>query len=107
MSVAELELRFWSMDAAVYCCRNRYQPCHVEDGRTKWSGREPGLWITIDSNRAIIEEKSNIDRNPTNLDQKIQIMKTTGYDPVELRIMEGSLFSGEPEPSWFWLIGRK
>jgi hypothetical protein len=41
------------------------------------------------------------------LDQKIHAMKTAGFDPVELRTMEGELFGGGPAPSWLWLVGRR
>jgi len=91
--------RTWREENGIF-----YLERHETDERT---GAHEDVWITIDPQRGIIEEKANTDRCPMSLDQKIQIMKKAGYDPVELRTMEGRLFSGGPEPYWLWLNGRR
>ncbi len=91
--------RTWREENGIF-----YLERHETDERT---GAHEDVWITIDPQRDIVEEKANTDRYPMRLDQKIQIMKKAGYDPVELRTMEDLLFSGGPEPYWLWLIGRR
>lgn len=81
-----------------------YLERHENNRRT---GSHEDVWIKIDPQQDIIEEKFNIDRNPMRLAQKIQIMKKAGYDPVELRTMEGHLFTVGSEPYWLWLVGRR
>jgi len=91
--------RTWREENGIF-----YLERHETDERT---GAHEDVWITIDPQRDMIEEKTNTDIYPISFDQKIQIMKKAGYDPVELRTMEGLLFSGGPEPYWLWLIGRR
>ncbi len=81
-----------------------YLERHETDEQT---GAHEDVWITIDPQREVIEEKANIDSHPMSLSQKIQVMKKAGYGPVELRTMEGRLFSSGPEPAWLWLVGRR
>jgi hypothetical protein len=64
-------------------------------------------WITINPQRELIEERVNTTERPMTLDQKMHVMKKAGFDPVELRTMEGRLFSGGAEPYWLWLVGRR
>jgi len=40
------------------------------------------------------------------LDDKVRMVRGAGFDPVELRTMEGGLFTGGEEPYWLWLVGR-
>jgi SAM-dependent methyltransferase len=91
--------RAWREENGIF-----YLERHETDERT---GLHEDVWITIDPQRGIIEEKANTGIHPMSLGQKIQIMKKAGYDPVELRTMEGRLFSGGPEPYWLWLVGRR
>ena len=91
--------RTWREENGIF-----YLERHETDAGT---GAHEDVWITIDPQRNIVEERANTDRYPMNLDQKIQVMKKAGYDPVELRTMEGPLYSSGPEPYWLWLIGRR
>lgn len=91
--------RTWREDNGVF-----YLERHETDERT---GAHEDAWITVDPQREVIEEKVNVDRTPMILDQKTQTMKKVGFDPVELRTMEGQVFGGGAEPYWLWLLGRK
>jgi SAM-dependent methyltransferase len=70
-------------------------------------GVREDAWIKVDPQKELIEEKVNTTQNPMTLDQKMQFMKKVGFHPVELRTMEGHLYSGGAEPYWLWLVGRK
>jgi SAM-dependent methyltransferase len=71
------------------------------------TGVHEDVWITIDPQRELIEERVNTTERPMTLDQKMHVMKKAGFDPVELRTMEGRLFSGGADPYWLWLVGRR
>ena len=81
---------------------------HLERHETnERTGVHEDAWITIDSERDVIEEKTNTTQRPMSLDQRMQVMKKVGFDPVELRTMEGQVFVGGAEPYWLWLVGRR
>lgn len=91
--------RTWHEENGVF-----YLERHETDEKT---GVHEDAWITINPHLERIEEKVNTEEHPTTLDQKINIMNKAGFDPVELRTMDGHLFSGGVEPYWLWLVGRK
>jgi SAM-dependent methyltransferase len=91
--------RTWREENGVF-----YLERHETDGQT---GVHEDAWITIDPQRELIEERVNTTECPMTLDQKMHAMKTAGFDPVELRTMEGYLHSGGEEPYWLWLVGRR
>jgi SAM-dependent methyltransferase len=91
--------RTWHEENGVF-----YLERHETDGQM---GVHEDAWITIDLQRELIEERVNTTGRSMTLDQKIHAMKMAGFDPVELRTMEGGLFGGGPEPYWLWLVGRR
>ena len=70
------------------------------------TGQREDIWITIDHKKETIEEKSNVS-SPTSLDEKINTLKRARFRDVELRTMEGKIFSGGREPYWLWVVARK
>jgi SAM-dependent methyltransferase len=91
--------RTWREENGVF-----YLERHEIDGQT---GIHEDAWITINPQLGLIEEKVNTTEHPMALDQKMDVMKKAGFDPVELRTMEGCLFSGGTDPCWLWLVGRR
>jgi SAM-dependent methyltransferase len=71
------------------------------------AGTREDVWITIDPQREIIEEKMNSTPCPLTLQQKVKVLKKCGFKTVELRTMQGDLFSGGSDPYWLWVVGRK
>ena len=71
------------------------------------TGQREDVWITVDPEKAIIEERINATSKPLALDDKIQILKATGFEVVELKTIEGSRFTGGPGPYWLWVIAHK
>jgi SAM-dependent methyltransferase len=90
--------RTWREETGVF-----YLERHETDEQT---GVREDVWLTIDPQRDLIEEKINTAPHPISLSQKIQVLREAGFGPVELRTMEGGLFTGGPEPYWLWLVGR-
>jgi SAM-dependent methyltransferase len=90
--------RTWREEGGVF-----YLERHETDDRT---GSREDVWITIDPQRDVIEEKTNIVEHPMNLDQKIQALKKAGFKEIKLYTMEGQVFSGGPEPCWLWLVAK-
>lgn len=91
--------RTWREEEGVF-----YLERHERDEQT---GVREDVWITIDPQRGVIEEKSNHTPNPLTLDDKVRMVREAGFDPVELRTIEGALFTGGEDPYWLWLVGRK
>lgn len=91
--------RTWREEKGIF-----YLERHETDPDTE--NRED-VWITIDPQREIIEEKTNSTPCPLTLQQKIEILKKCGFKTVELRTMRGETFSGGPDPYWLWVVGRK
>jgi len=90
--------RTWREEDGVFALER-----HETDPRT---GAHEDVWITIDPERGVIEERTNTDEHPLTLDGKARMVRDAGFDPVELRTMEGGLFTGGEEPYWLWLVGR-
>ncbi|MCL5995273.1 MAG: class I SAM-dependent methyltransferase [Chloroflexi bacterium] len=91
--------RTWREEAGVF-----YLERHETDERT---GSHEDVWITIDSQHEVIEEKINTTARVPTLEERIHSMKTAGFSTVELRTMEGLLHTGGTEPYWLWLVGTK
>jgi SAM-dependent methyltransferase len=91
--------RTWREENGVF-----YLERHEIDAKT---GIHEDAWITINPQLELIEERVNTTERPMALDQKMHVMKKAGFHPVELRTMDGRIFSGGPDPYWLWLVGRR
>jgi SAM-dependent methyltransferase len=73
------------------------------------TGKREDVWITIDPEKEIIEEKVNTwdpDLTP-GLDAKLARLRGIGFSTCELRTMAGAAFHGGAEPYWLWVVARK
>ena len=91
--------RTWREENGVF-----YLERHETDAET---GVREDAWIKVNPQQEMIEEKVNSTQHPITLNQKMEVMKKVGFDPVELRTIEGHLHSCGPEPYWLWLVGRR
>jgi len=71
------------------------------------TGQREDLWITINSQREIIEERAGFVGIPLSLADKVRLLKKAGFRNVELRTMEGILFDSGQEPYWLWVVAEK
>ncbi len=71
------------------------------------SGKHEDVWITIDPQREVIEEKANVADPAPSLADVMRALGEAGFRPVELRTMEGEAFLGGEEPHWLWLVAGK
>lgn len=65
-----------------------------------------GLWITIDPDAGLITEKWG-QFKPISLQDKMDILRRIGFSRVELRTMEGTLWTGDDGPYWLWVVSKK
>ena len=72
------------------------------------TGKHEDVWITIDPDKEIIEEKSNIsEAGLKSLDVTMSVLANVGFSSCELRTMTGELFNGGEDPYWLWIAARK
>ena len=71
------------------------------------TGQHEDVWITIDPERGLIEEKTSTSTNPLTLQDKMDMARTAGFHTVELRTMDGKEFDGGSEPYWLWVVATK
>jgi SAM-dependent methyltransferase len=73
------------------------------------TGKYEDVWITIDTENEIIEEKSNGPEEPglKSLNKTIAGLKAAGFHSFEVRTLESELFNGGEEPYWLWVVAVK
>jgi SAM-dependent methyltransferase len=69
------------------------------------------VWITIDPEREVIEEKSSANDirccASRSLQTAMEALPRAGFSDIELYTMEGPRFAGGEEPYWLWIVARK
>ena len=80
---------------------------HLERHETNpETGDHEDVWITIDPQAGLIEEKCEIGPRMA-LAEKISALSTVGFKHVELNTTDGKGFEGGQEPYWLWLVAQK
>jgi SAM-dependent methyltransferase len=74
-------------------------------------GIRQDLWVRIDPERGVIEEEVNTNdiRSDVgrNLQTALEELPKVGFSEIELRTMDGMLFTGGKEPYWLWIVAKK
>jgi SAM-dependent methyltransferase len=91
--------RTWREDGGIF-----YLERHETD---KGTGSREDVWITIDPQRRLIEEKVNSIPHVWSLDEKLEALRVAGFETVELRTLDGQVFAGGPEPYWLWVVAAR
>ncbi|MFW6046880.1 MAG: class I SAM-dependent methyltransferase [Candidatus Woesearchaeota archaeon] len=68
------------------------------------------VWITIDTKKELIIEKtmeSNLTTNKLHLFNNTEILNKAGFNNINFKTMEGDLFTNGEEPLWLWCVATK
>ncbi len=80
---------------------------HLERHETnQQTGEHEDVWITIDPDRGVIEERSDSGGART-LADKMRILEDAGFRRIQIRTMEGHVFTPAEEPYWLWVVADK
>ncbi len=71
------------------------------------TGCHEDVWITIDPEAGLIEEKVGDISKPQSLHERIDMLTQAGFHEVRLRTIDGETFVDGPEPSWLWVVADK
>lgn len=70
------------------------------------TGEQEDVWITIDTRKGEMVEKFGGGKKIT-LNDKIEILKKTGFSNIELMTIGGNAFTHGEEPYWLWVVAEK
>ena len=71
------------------------------------TGKREDVWITIDPQNEIIEEKSNISDSGLKTEKILSELQNAGFTNCALYTMAGDLFTNGCEPYWLWIVAQK